>query len=195
MRFDVSVHSPRIRLEVRAILCWGNLKRFLRRHLQPQNPLLTIMLEKGIAQNLGNFAGGEAPHHVHLPQAVLRSDVSLRKGRRDSWPDSGTPSVTNDCTRRKGRKSSRSRPVGAGQNAQRNRTKPAPQSASITATSTKKNSPHAEAGAREIEVGVGPSNVVRSARPDGAGRRRYRSGFPRSTDSMVGAQLRQMHVM
>ena len=79
MRFDVSVHSPRIGFEVRAILCRGNLERFLRRHPQPQNPLLAVVLEKVIAKNLGNFAGGESPHHVHLPQTVLRGDIPLSK--------------------------------------------------------------------------------------------------------------------
>ena len=79
MRFNVSVHPARIGLEVRAILRRGNLKRLLGGHSEPQNPLLAVMLQKAVAKNLGNFAGGEAPHHVHLPQTVLRGDIPLGK--------------------------------------------------------------------------------------------------------------------
>ena len=46
MRFDVGVHAPRIGLEVGAILRRGNLKRLARRHSDPQNSLLAIMLEE-----------------------------------------------------------------------------------------------------------------------------------------------------
>ena len=79
MRFDISVYAPRIGLEVSAILRRRNLNRLPGGHSEPQNPLLPVVLEKFVAQNLGDFAGCESPHHVHLPQAVLRSHKSLRK--------------------------------------------------------------------------------------------------------------------
>ncbi len=100
MRCDECVHPTRIIFEVSAILRRRNLQRFLRGHLQPQNSLLTVVLEEGIAQNLGNFAGGEAPHHVHLPQTVLRCDIPLRKKEvvEICGLDGGhAVSVTNDC--------------------------------------------------------------------------------------------------
>ena len=79
MRFDERVHPACIGFEVSAILRGGNLKRLLRGHSQAKNPLLAVVLEKGIAKKFGHFAGGEAPHHVHLPQTILRGHISLRK--------------------------------------------------------------------------------------------------------------------
>ncbi len=57
----------------------GNFNCLAGRYSEPQDPLLPVVRKKLVPQNLGNFAGGEAPHYVHLPQAVLRSHKSLRK--------------------------------------------------------------------------------------------------------------------
>ena len=62
--------------------------------------MLAVVLEKVVAKNLGNFAGGEAPHHVHLPQAVLRGHISLGKKKIveiRGLNGGHAVSVTNDC--------------------------------------------------------------------------------------------------
>src|SRR5258708_14027396 len=52
---------------------------FLCRGAKPKNSLLAIDLQRIFPENLGEFSRGEAPHDVHLPQPVLRRDVSLSK--------------------------------------------------------------------------------------------------------------------
>src|SRR5260370_32284335 len=66
-------------LEMSAILVRRKLKRLLCGNSELQNSLLTIMLKKIGSENFRNFASGESPHDVHLPQAVLRGYVALRK--------------------------------------------------------------------------------------------------------------------
>ena len=77
MRADVGIHSARISFEEGAVARARHAERFLRGRPQAQNSLLAIQLERVLAQNLREFAAAEAAHHVHLPQAVLRRDISL----------------------------------------------------------------------------------------------------------------------
>jgi hypothetical protein len=37
------------------------------------------MLKQVLSQDFGEFSCGKAPHHIDLPQAVLRSHISLSK--------------------------------------------------------------------------------------------------------------------
>src|SRR5579862_2387768 len=44
---------------------------------QSQDALLAVMRDEIGTEQFGDLAAGEASHHVHLPEAVLRGDVSL----------------------------------------------------------------------------------------------------------------------
>ncbi len=187
MRFNVGVHPTRVGLEVGAILRRGDLKRLLGGDSESQNSLLAVVLEKGIAQNLGNFAGGEAPHHVHLPQTVLRGHVPLGKKKiveicrfnrgyavsvaHDRHP--GGEAGHFDVSVQLGQGRARDG-VEPGQRSQRNE--------QYGDQKDGKNSPHREAGARGNRSGH-RGHAMSSA---------TKSGFLRTTDSMVGSPLKQM---
>jgi hypothetical protein len=56
---------------------WQEGDGAIRRCAKLQGALQTILLKHGAAENLGELTGGVAADDVHLPEAVLRSDVSL----------------------------------------------------------------------------------------------------------------------
>ena len=76
---DVGVHAGGIGLEVRALGHVHVGDSPLRDLPQAEDALLAIDLDVLRPQNRGQVAGSVAPGHVHLPQPVLRGDVTLRK--------------------------------------------------------------------------------------------------------------------
>ena len=80
MRDDECVHPARISLEEAAIARaapW--LRDFFAALAQAQNSLLAIELERVLANNFRQLSAASAPDHIHLPQPVLRRDISLRE--------------------------------------------------------------------------------------------------------------------
>src|SRR5271168_750604 len=77
MRLDKGVHSTGIGLNTRAVICGDSLNGLPGGESHPQNSLLAIVLENIWANHFGQFSSGEAPHSVHLEQAVLGGDIAL----------------------------------------------------------------------------------------------------------------------
>ena len=77
MSLDERIHSTRVSIKIRTIPRTRHLQRFPGRRPQSQDALLAVDLERVLAKNLREFSGSEAPHHIHLPQPVLRRHVAL----------------------------------------------------------------------------------------------------------------------
>ena len=75
--FDERIHPTRVRIKIRTIAGTRLLQRFPGCRAHSQDALLTVDPERRSAQNLGKFSGSKAPHHVHLPEPVLRGDIAL----------------------------------------------------------------------------------------------------------------------
>src|ERR1700722_6656367 len=79
MRFEEGIDPPDVGVEVRAI-AGGNL--FLRVFSglpDAEYALFAIELDCGFTDYFGLVSSRGAPHHIHLPQAVLRGYVALSK--------------------------------------------------------------------------------------------------------------------
>src|ERR1017187_2336915 len=76
---DVSVHPGGIGFEVGALGHVHVGRVSLRNLSQAKDAMLAIELDVLRSQNGGQVAGSVAPGHVHLPQPVLRGDVTLSK--------------------------------------------------------------------------------------------------------------------
>ena len=79
MRFEKRIYSASVSVKISPVARGDNLLRRFGCEPQPQNPLLAVHLHRVFADHFRKFSGSGAPHHVHLPQPVLRGDVSLRK--------------------------------------------------------------------------------------------------------------------
>ena len=92
---NVSVHPGGIGLELRALRRRHVGNGPLRHLPQAENPLLSINLDVLRSKHCGQLAGSVTARHVHLPQPVLRGDVSLREqqvGQSLEAAMCGTPS-------------------------------------------------------------------------------------------------------
>ena len=74
---DVGVHAAGVGIELRAIAGGEGAGQALGGEAQLEDALLAVEAQEVPAQDLGEFAGGEAAGGVHLPQAVLSGDVAL----------------------------------------------------------------------------------------------------------------------
>src|SRR5215467_4198672 len=74
---DECVYTASVSIEV-AVVAFGHI--FLGAFsgdTQPEDALFAIELDEIAAEDLGEFAGGGTAEHIHLPETILRSDVSL----------------------------------------------------------------------------------------------------------------------
>ena len=79
MLVDVGIDPGGIGFKVSALSRIHAGHHAFRNLTQAENALLAIILDVLRAENHGEIAGSEAPRHVHLPETVLRSDISLGK--------------------------------------------------------------------------------------------------------------------
>jgi hypothetical protein len=79
MRIEKRIHSASVSVKISPVARGDTLLRRFSREPQPQNPLLAIHFHGGFANHFRKFSGSGAPHHVHLPQPVLRGHVPLGK--------------------------------------------------------------------------------------------------------------------
>src|SRR5580704_14344499 len=77
MRLNVSVHTPRVSFETRAILGRQSFYRFSSNDFEPEDSLLSIVLQVIVAEHFRQLSRRKPSHSVHLEQSVLRSYVTL----------------------------------------------------------------------------------------------------------------------
>src|SRR6202000_3341669 len=72
------IYAPRIVLKIAAVALGEPCGHALSCSPHLQYALHTIMLDQFFAQKFGQLARGHAARHIHLPETILRSDVTLR---------------------------------------------------------------------------------------------------------------------
>ena len=93
------VNAADVRRKEFAIPRGERLHRALRSLGDAENSLLLVVLQTRRAHHLSEMPEGEAPHHVHLPQAILRGHVALREkyvGQRGGVDGGKAARITND---------------------------------------------------------------------------------------------------
>src|SRR5262245_1043506 len=79
MTLNIGIHASYVCLEITAFFR-AEMRDAVFRYLpQGKNALLTVGFDEVAPQDLCELSAGEAAGHIHLPEAILGSDVALGK--------------------------------------------------------------------------------------------------------------------
>src|SRR5580698_2349311 len=77
VRVDIRIHTPRVGLKEIAVARAEHRQGFFGRFAQAQNSLFSVTLQRVWSNKFRKLSAASTPDHIHLPQPVLRRDVSL----------------------------------------------------------------------------------------------------------------------